>query len=93
MIKIKASIQLFKDIRKTPFKSGYRPVFDFTGKMRTSGLIELINCNEFAPGDKGYVKISFLSKKYLGENFGVGTIFTFSEGGEPLGEGEVKEIY
>jgi len=78
--------------RKTPFTNGYRPLFNFKSEIKTSGQIALIDRKEFNPGDEGIVEIAFLNKDYLGIDFGIGTKFTFGEGGEPLGEGEVKAI-
>jgi translation elongation factor EF-Tu-like GTPase len=91
MIKVKAKIKLYKTDsgRKTPFNSGYRPLFNFIPEMKTSGQITLNDKEEFFPGDEGIVEIAFLNKDYLGNNFGVGTKFTFGEGQEPLGEGEI----
>lgn len=94
MIRIKAILKLYKGYhkRQTPFSSGYRPLFCFIERNRTSGQITLLNKEEFKPGEEGLVEITFLSKDYLGDNFSEGTKFTFGEGMEPLGEGEVKEI-
>ena len=94
MIKVKAKIKLYKTVsgRKTQFSSGYRPLFNFIPEMKTSGQITLNDKEEFFPGDEGIVEIAFLNKDYLGNNFGVGTKFTFGEGQEPLGEGEIKEL-
>ncbi|SHE77059.1 hypothetical protein SAMN05444362_102146 [Dysgonomonas macrotermitis] len=47
MIKIKAYIELFKNARKTPFHSGYRPLFLFQEGTYTSGSIELLDRNVF----------------------------------------------
>ena len=91
MIKVKAKIRLYKDGRKTPFISGYRPLFSFIEEMKTSGQIILNDQSEFYPGDEGVVEIVFLNKEYLG-TFDIGTKFTFGEGHEPLGEGEIKEL-
>lgn len=94
MIKIKATLKLYKgsDKRQTPFYSGYRPLFSFIEETKTSGQITLLDKEEFKPGEEGIVEIAFLNKDYLGDNFSEGTKFTFGEGREPLGEGEVKEI-
>lgn len=94
MIKVTAKIKLYRTDggRKTPFKGGYRPLFNFIEEMKISGQITLKDRTEFFPGDEGIVEIDFLNKEYLGNNFGVGTKFTFGEGREPLGEGEIKEI-
>lgn len=92
MIKVKANIKLYSDKRKTPFISGYRPMFSFVKEMKTSGKIQLIDREKFYPGDEAEVEILFLSKQYLGDNFGIATEFTFSEGEEPLGEGRINEI-
>jgi elongation factor Tu len=91
---VKANIKLYKNenSRKTPFISGYRPIFSFTNqKMKISGQIILIGKKEFNPGEEGEVQVRFLSK-FLGGNFGKGVKFTFSEGEIPLGEGIIKEI-
>jgi translation elongation factor EF-Tu-like GTPase len=53
MIRIKAVIKLYNDGRKTPFTSGYRPLFDFIEETKTSGQITLIDREVFYPGDEG----------------------------------------
>jgi elongation factor Tu len=92
MIKIIAYIKLYKEGRRVPFHSGYRPLFSFMENVYSSGSIKLINSEKLNPGEEGIVEILFLDKKYLGEDFGVDSCFTFGEGREPLGEGIVKEI-
>lgn len=92
MIKIKARIKLYRIGRKTPFVSGYRPLFNFIDEMKKSGKILLLDREEFFPGDEAEVEIVFLDTQYLGKNFRNGTKFTFGEGSIPLGEGEVKKI-
>ena len=94
MIKVKAKIKLYKSDsgRKTPFNNGYRPLFNFIPEMKTSGQITLKDREEFFPGDEVVVEIAFLNKDYLGNDFGAGTKFTFGEGAEPLGEGEIREV-
>lgn len=92
MIRIKAVIKLYKDGRITPFFNGYRPLFDFVEKMKTSGQITLIDRDAFYPGDEGLVEITFLKEEYLGNSFSEGVKFTFGEGRAPLGEGKVLEI-
>ena len=95
MIKVKALIKLYKgeNVRKTPFITGYRPLFNFIDEMRKSGQILLINNSKFFPGEQGFVDIEFINNEYMGSNFGIGTKFTFGEGGVPLGEGEITHIY
>ncbi|OWK68865.1 hypothetical protein [Pedobacter sp. AJM] len=92
MIKILAKIKLYKTERKTPFKSGYRPLFNFIPDMKTSGQITLKENTDFCPGEEGIVEIAFLHREFLGEKFDVGSKFTFGEGALPFGEGEVREI-
>ena len=94
MIKVRAKIKLYKshEGRRTPFSSGYRPLFNFISEMKTSGQITLKDRQEFFPGDEAIVEIVFLNRDYLGSNFGVGTKFTFGEGIEPFGEGEIREV-
>lgn len=89
MLKIKAKIWLYKkNGRKTPFKSGYRPLFDFKGDSKYSGKIDLISKKEFFPGEEDIVYITFANLEYLN----VDNIFLFSEGLIDLGEGIVVEI-
>ncbi|MFK7798670.1 MAG: hypothetical protein AB8E82_14555 [Aureispira sp.] len=92
MIKIRAKIKLY-NIRKTPFRSGYRPLFDFGSKNKTSGHITLLDKQEFLPGEEAYVEIAFLNRQYLGKDFQEGTTFFFGEGVYTLGEGKVSFIY
>jgi len=94
MIRVKANIKLYKNAtgRKTSFANGYRPLFNFISEMKTSGQITLNDKKEFLPGEEGIVEISFLNNDYLGKDFGIGTKFTFGEGHEPLGEGEIEEL-
>ena len=80
MIRIIASIRLYKDGRRTPFYSGYRPLFDFIEETKTSGQITLLDREAFYPGDEGVVELAFLIRRALGE------------GRKHVGEGEVKEI-
>ena len=92
MVKIKARIKLYENGRKTPFESGYRPLFSFIKETKTSGQINLIKAHQFYPGETGDVEISFVNKEYLGNDFRVGKTFLFGEGNRPLGEGIVLEI-
>jgi len=94
MIKVKAHIKLFKgnNKRKTPFISGYRPMFSFIKETKTSGHIQLINQLQFKPGDDGIVEITFINEKFLGEDFAIGKEFKFYEAKESLGEGKVLEL-
>lgn len=92
MVKIRAYIKLYENGRKTPFYSGYRPLFNFVEEMKTSGRIDLIGKEQFCPGEEGEVEILFLNRKYLGSDFDIGKMFLFGEGETALGEGTVKEI-
>ncbi|WP_162418445.1 hypothetical protein [Cyclobacterium roseum] len=92
MVKIKAHIKLYENGRKTPFTSGYRPLFNFVKEMKTSGRIDLIDREQFCPGEEGEVEILFLNKVYLGNDFDIGKTFLFGEGTFTLGEGTVEEI-
>ena len=56
------------------------------------GQISLIDRNFFQPGDDGMVEITFLNRECLGKDFSEGVKFTFDEGAEILGEGEIVEI-
>lgn len=67
-------------------------MFNFIDEMKTSGKIDLIDRDEFYPGEEGEVSITFVNRKYLGEDFDKGKRFIFGEGLEPLGEGFVEEI-
>ena len=93
MIKVKAKIKLFEEGgRKTPFKTGYRPLFEFVKENPTSGSIELIDKELFFPGESGIVIIYFLHKNLLGMDFKEGKRFEFGEGLIMVGEGTVMEI-
>jgi len=92
MVKIRARIKLYEKGRKTPFTSGYRPLFNFVESMKTSGKIDLIDRERFYPGDEGDVEITFIGSDFLGSDFRVGKSFSFGESIVPLGEGVVKEI-
>ncbi len=94
MIKIKAYIKLYEGEgkRKAPFISGYRPLFKFIEKSMTSGSIELIDRDQFSPGEEGEVYIHFIFSELLGTDFGVNAPFLFGEGASTLGEGYVLEI-
>ncbi|MGZ3874064.1 MAG: hypothetical protein ACXVJD_14175 [Mucilaginibacter sp.] len=94
MFKARAFIKLYKSetSRKTAFHNNYRPLFEFSVGMKKSGQITLSDRTEIFPGDNGIVDISFLDDAFLGSDFGLGTKFTFGEGGVPLGEGEIISI-
>ena len=89
MVKIKAKIKLYAGVgkRKTPFKSGYRPLFDALDDTRVSGMIILLDRDEFKPGEEGIVEIKFIEAKLSND-----TNFYFYESEEPLGEGIVLEV-
>ncbi len=89
MVRVKAQIKLYAGSgkRKTPFTSGYRPLFDVLEGTKTSGMITLIDRESFEPGDEGMVEIKFIKA-----NCDEGTRFYFYESIEPLGEGVVLEL-
>lgn len=60
--------------------------------MKTSGRIDLIDREQFYPGEEGEVEIIFLNRDYLGGDFDIGKTFLFGEGADYLGEGVVKRI-
>ncbi len=93
LIKVFASIELFSNdqSRKTPFKNGYRPLFNFLGaKTKVSGSIRLLGSELFFPGSIGDVEISFIKGMIEDRYFESGVKFTFDEGGVSLGKGEIK---
>lgn len=89
MVRVKAKIKLYSGLnkRQTPFSNRYRPLFDVLEGTKTSGMITLLDREEFSPGDEGVVEITFLNA-----NCYEGTLFHFYESIEPLGEGTVLEI-
>lgn len=93
MIKCLARIKLYEgeNKRKTPFTTGYRPLFQFIKETRTSGHIRLLENEKIMPGEESVVEISFLHKEYLGD-FKLGSMFKFYESEEPLGEGEIIDV-
>lgn len=93
MIKIKAKLYLYKENgRKTGFKTGYRPLFDFGSSSKKSGQITLINQDIFDIGTKNDVYVEFLDYNFIND-FKIGKKFYFDEGLNLLGEGEILEIY
>jgi translation elongation factor EF-Tu-like GTPase len=89
MFKIKARIYLYQyNARKTPFKSGYRPLFNLDDQTKVSGKIDLIDGDFFYPGTQGEVLVTFLNHNELK----ISSIFSFDEGLKILGEGEILEI-
>lgn len=89
MIRVKAKIKLYSGYgkRKTPFSNGYRPLFDLLEDTKVSGMITLLDRNEFQPGEEGVVEIKFLEA-----NCTEGKKFHFYESKDPLGEGIVIDI-
>ena len=94
VLTVRAFIRLYSGVgcRQSPFTSGYRPMFNFIPDMKTSGAITLLDRVAFSPGEVGEVEMAFLRSAYLGR-MGAGTRFPFGEGGVPLGEGEVMELW
>ena len=90
MLKVRALLELYK-IRKTPFITGYRPIFDFNLENRIDGQITLLDRKEFSPGDIAEVEILFIKEKFS-ESLIVGNNFTFAEAIQPLGKGAILEI-
>lgn len=86
MLKLKVKLKLYSGRfkRKSPFKSGYRPLFDVYDGALISGKITLLDREAFYPGDEGDVEITFAnvsacdSKKLY-----------FYEGKECFGECEI----
>ncbi len=80
-------------MRKTPFISGYRPLFEFNGaNTKISGKIDLIDTELFHPGKSGTIQITFNKGLINESHFKVGEVFTFSEGVNPLGKGEIVDV-
>lgn len=92
MIKVLAKIKLYEEGRKTPFISGYRPLFNFVKDIKTSGMINLINKELLFPGQESEVIIYFLNKEFLGQDFEIGKYFTFGESNETLGDGIILQL-
>ena len=99
MLCIKARITLY-NIRKVPFGNRFHPLFNFVSESKVGGLIVLLDRNEFQPAETAVVEIRFPidsaedpASRYLGDDFSVGTQFTFDEGTPvAIGEGVVEEI-
>lgn len=95
IIKVKAHIKLLPDNlgRKTPFLSGYRPVFWFkSASTRISGKIELIDSSSFKPNAEGDVFIFFNKGIIDTNNFRENEKFEFTEGLNPIGKGEILQV-
>ncbi len=89
MNKIRAHLKLYGGInkRKTPFRNGYRPLFKVQGCGLVSGMIDLLDHEEFFPGEEGVVEIRFLNAMTA-----KGDIIYFYESIEPLGECLALEV-
>lgn len=96
MVKVKADIVMFKSSeggRMTPFKNGYRPLFDFTGaRTKTSGKIDVIGRDGLNPGESGKVVITFIKGIIDDGHFKIGERFSFGEGVNLAGRGTIAEI-
>jgi translation elongation factor EF-Tu-like GTPase len=95
LIKVYAEIELLSggNARKNPIANGYRPLFNFKEeKTKISGQIDLIEMPLFEPGAKGIVQITFIKGMINDSHFTVGEQFTFDEGGQILGKGEIVEV-
>lgn len=94
MIKVLAKLKLLSgnNKRKTPFISGYRPLFEFIEGRLTSGSITLIDRKLLYPGEETKVEIIFLNKELLGNDFDIGVMFNFYEAKEILGTGKIIKI-
>lgn len=95
LIQVLSKIELFSGdkMRKTAFVSGYRPLFDFLGaNIKISGSIDLINGDEFKPGNKDIVRLTYLRGIINDTYINVGSVFTFSERANAFCNGEIIEI-
>lgn len=93
LIKIIAKIKLLSGGRRTPFVSGYRPLFNFkNASTKISGRIDLIDSSQFEPGAEGLVYITFIRGMIADKSLIEGEDFTFGESEPVLGEGEIVQI-
>ena len=95
LIKVFANIELLagENVRKNPISNGYKPLFNFKDeKTKISGRIDLFEMSLFEPGMKGIVQITFIKGMINDNHFIVGEQFTFDEGGQILGLGEIIEV-
>jgi translation elongation factor EF-Tu-like GTPase len=95
LIKVLAKIELLsgENARNKPIFNGYRPLFNFKEeKTKISGRIDLIEMPLFEPGMKGTVQITFIKGMINDRHFTVGEQFTFDEGIQILGSGEIVEV-
>lgn len=95
LIKVFAKIELLsgENARKNPIADGYRPLFNFKDeKTKISGRIDLIERPLFEPGMKGIVQITFIKGIISDCHFTAGEQFTFDEGIQILGNGEIVEV-
>jgi translation elongation factor EF-Tu-like GTPase len=95
LIKVLAKIELLsgENVRKNPIANGYRPLFNFKDeKTKISGRIDLIEKSLFDPGMRGIVQITFIKGMIKDSHFTVGEQFTFDEGTQILGSGEIVEV-
>lgn len=86
---IHAKIKLYSGTgkRKTPFFSGYRPLFDLLSNTMISGAINFLDRKFLEPGSTAVVEITFLTPKSF-----IKDSFFFYESNEPLGEGVILNL-
>ena len=92
LIRMRAKITLSDtpNGRKEPFTSGYRPLFNFSDAVtRISGRIDLIDKDSFSVGMTDVVYLTFIKGMIEDTHFSSGVKFTFSEGADALGAGEI----
>ena len=95
LIKVLAKIELHvgENARKNPITNGYRPLFNFKDEnSKISGRIDLFELPLFELGMKGIVHITFIKGVINDSHFIVGEQFTFDEGIQILGIGEIVEV-
>ena len=93
MLKIRANLRLYKDGRKTPIVSQYRPLLNFSGEFKTGIEIALIDRDLMYPGDVAIIEFKFLFPELVADQYTIGTMFLLFEGPKPIGEGEILGCY
>jgi len=94
LIQVLAKLEVFEgeNMRRISISSGYRPAFKFeSARTMLSGQIELLHEDYLRPGCSTILKISFVKGIIDDSFFTQEEPFTFSEGTNPLGRGQIIE--
>src|SRR5687768_5692286 len=93
-MEVKARLFFYPKDKKRTFFTGYRPAFKIRpDDMYNSGEIKFLDPSGIVnSGESVDAIINFISPEYVSDYLVCGLNFTFSEGPNIIGEGEILEI-